>query len=67
MPEGFGCLPCPLDRNRTCIPRLGGVCTIHCATRSRARIVAADPGLRQLAAAFAQTIPQEGEPHACHT
>jgi hypothetical protein len=22
----------PSDRNRTCIPRLGGMCTIHCAT-----------------------------------
>jgi hypothetical protein len=22
----------PADRNRTCIPRLGGMCTIHCAT-----------------------------------
>ena len=24
----------PADRNRTCIPRLGGMCTIHCATAS---------------------------------
>ena len=24
--------PGPPDRNRTCIPRLGGMCTIHCAT-----------------------------------
>lgn len=22
----------PADRDRTCIPRLGGMCTIHCAT-----------------------------------
>jgi hypothetical protein len=26
----------PADRNRTCIPRLGGMCTIHCATASNA-------------------------------
>ena len=44
----------PPDRNRTYIPRLGGMCTIHCAT-GRTRALDCGAALRDLDAVKASS------------